>query len=204
MQTGKPGPAVPPPSTPGWGLTAGFLGAMTAAGMTVVLFVAALAVTYLVAREQHDDLPAVGRTVMSGTPTVDVLRATVLSSTLFGAFFCGGYVAARLSSRDGRRQGFLVWVWTLPVPLGMVTVAMSGDGLVRRVVSAAASGTSTTLLFGSLIALALLGALAGGDTGQRARAMPAAPDPAPAAAPDPARAWVDAAPVAAAVANPVR
>jgi hypothetical protein len=169
--------------------------------MAVILLVAAVVVTYLVARERHADFPTVARTMLSGTPTVDAVGATLLSGTMFGAFFCGGYVAARLSSRGGRRQGLLVWLWVLSVPLGLIEIAMSGNGLARRALSAAASGTSTTAVCGSLVALALLGALAGGDTGQRARARatPAALGPAPVAA-DQARPLVDAAP---AVAKPM-
>jgi len=176
-------------------LLAAFLGAVTAAGMSLILFVAVLVVTYLVAHARHDDFPAVAQTVLSGGPAVDAVGAAALSGTFFGAFFCGGFVAARLSSRDGRREGFLVWSWALSVPFGLMLAAVVGGGTARRLVSATVSGVSTTAICASLLAVALLGALTGGDTGQRVRGHGMLPEPA--VSEDPAPLWVDPAPVAA-------
>jgi len=160
-------------------LAAGFLGAITAIGMTVVLFLGAVAIMFLVARVRHAGAAAVAAEVLSHTATTDVVGALLLSLMVLGAFFCGGYVAARLTRFAGRRQAVVVWLWAVPVPTALTLVALACSGVAHPVVAAVRSDSTIGVLGLGLAALGLLGALLGGDTGQRADAPASVPAPIP-------------------------
>jgi hypothetical protein len=157
------------PRRSGSDVAAGFLGAVTALGMAVLLFLGTVAVAFLIARTGDGDATAVAARVLSDTVRLDVLGALLLSSVVLGAFFAGGYVAARVGRREGRRQALAVWLWTLAAPIGLTLTALAGGSLGRAAITAVRYDPSALCLAAALIALGLLGALLGGETGQRAR-----------------------------------
>jgi len=55
--------------------------------------------------------------------TVSIVGGALLLLVLATAYFCGGYVAGRMSRFDGKRQGFGVWVIGLLITIGIAAVA---------------------------------------------------------------------------------
>lgn len=92
------------------------------------------------------------------------------------AYFCGGYVASRMSRFDGVRQGLGVWVWSLVALVGasLASGATTRSDLLAGVdrlprVPLAGLDPEIAALVGAvaLLALSLLGALLGGRAGMR-------------------------------------
>ena len=110
-----------------WG--AAFFGWLVAVGVAVLL-------TGLLAAAGA----AIGLTEpASGAPdaTLSLTGAIVLLAVLALAYYCGGYVAGRMSRFDGARQGFGVWLFGLVVTLlvaaaGAILGDRARDAAVRR------------------------------------------------------------------------
>lgn len=102
----------------GLNLGASFFGWLVAVGMAAIL-------TAIVAAAGT----AIGLT--NGTPsaksagTVSIVGGALLVAILALAYFCGGYVAGRMSRFDGGRQGFGTWLIGL-----LVTVLIGGAGAI--------------------------------------------------------------------------
>lgn len=93
----------------GMRIGAAFFGFLTAAGMAVLL--AALAVA---------GGAAVGIGVDAEVDSQDVATIGLWGSVVVGvlvlvAYYCGGYVAGRMSRFDGAKQGLAVWLWALVI-----------------------------------------------------------------------------------------
>jgi hypothetical protein len=63
---------------------------------------------------------------VSGTPdeTLSLTGAIVLLAVLALAYYCGGYVAGRMSRFDGARQGIGAWVVGLLITIGAAILAV--------------------------------------------------------------------------------
>jgi hypothetical protein len=119
---------------------------------------------------------AVGLTDASDVESLGLGGAIALLAGLMLAYFCGGYVAGRMSRFDGGRQGIGVWVIALVVTVALALLAIvAGDDynvLARLGLPALPVGESE-LRSGGWIALAaivvgtLVAALAGGKAGER-------------------------------------
>jgi hypothetical protein len=102
----------------GMNLGAAFFGWLVAVGMAVIL-TAVLAAAGT----------AIGLT--NGTPnagtadTIGIVGGALLVAILALSYFCGGYVAGRMSRFDGGRQGFGTWLIGL-----VVTLLVAGAGAV--------------------------------------------------------------------------
>jgi hypothetical protein len=97
-----------------WG--AAFFGWLVAVGVAVLL-------TGLLAAAGA----AIGLTEpVSGTPdeTLSLTGAIVLLAVLALAYYCGGYVAGRMSRFDGARQGIGAWVVGLLITIGAAILAV--------------------------------------------------------------------------------
>ena len=112
----------------------------------------------------------------SSAGTIGIVGGIVLVLILVLAYYAGGYVAGRMSRFDGGRQGLGVWLFGLLITIA-AAVAGAVFGSKYNVLSKldlpripVDEGSLTT---GGLIALAvilagtLLGAMAGGKTGER-------------------------------------
>lgn len=84
-----------------WG--AGFFGWLVVVAMAVLLAAGAAAGALALGLE-----PPSGDTAAGSTPLL--VAAAVALLVVWLAYFCGGYVAGRMSRFDGGRQGLAVWV----------------------------------------------------------------------------------------------
>lgn len=153
-----------------WG--ACFFGWLVAIGVTVILVAIISAVASAIGANQNwtqTDLQE-----MSGT--VGIAAAITLAVVMFVGYYAGGYVAARMSRFDARRQGLGVWIVAIVV---MIIAAVAGTLFgtnydIMRQVDLPSVGLSTDQLsWGAvitgiaLLAVMLVGAVLGAATGQR-------------------------------------
>ena len=123
---------------------------------------------------------AVGLTELSDAAgdaeTIGIGGAVALLVVLAIAYFCGGYVAGRMSRFDGARQGAAAWLIGLIVTVALaVAGAILGSeyNVLERLELPAFPAGDSELAGGGAIALvavlaaALLAAIAGGKTGER-------------------------------------
>jgi hypothetical protein len=97
-----------------WG--AAFFGFLTAVGLASILLSIAAAAGFALGFSTND--------VSGGNAdTIGLGGGIALLVILAIAWYCGGYVAGRMSRFDGFRQGLAVWMWTL---LFIVVVAVLG------------------------------------------------------------------------------
>lgn len=94
-----------------------FFGWLTATGMAVLLtaLLAAAGTAVGLATETAPDELAQGAT--DEAATIGIVGAVVLGLLLFVAYYCGGYVAARMARFNGAKQGVAVWLWALVVAI---------------------------------------------------------------------------------------
>jgi hypothetical protein len=92
------------------------------------------------------------------------------------AYYCGGYVAGRMSRFDGARQGFGVWAFGLIMTLLIAAAgAIFGNeynlleqlNLPRIPVSTSELTTGGVIALAAIAIASLIGAIAGGKVGER-------------------------------------
>jgi hypothetical protein len=146
-------------------------------GWLVAVGIAALLTAILAAAGTAVGLTKVSASSASSSAgTIGIVGGIVLVLILVLAYYSGGYVAGRMSRFDGARQGLGVWLFGLLITIA-AAVAGAVFGSKYNVLSKldlpripVDEGSLTT---GGLIALAvvligtLLGAMAGGKTGER-------------------------------------
>jgi amino acid transporter len=153
----------------GMNLGAAFFGWLVAIGMAVI-------VTSILAAAGA----AIGLT--NGAPdtkdagTVSIVGGALLVATLMLAYFCGGYVAGRMSRFDGGRQGLGTWLIGL-----LITLLIAGAGAVfgskynvfqkldlpRIPVDEGSLATGGAIALAAVVLGTLLAAILGGKAGQR-------------------------------------
>jgi len=90
-----------------------FFGWLTATGTAVLLIALVAATGTAVGVASHID-PGNATTQAAQDPkTVGIAGAIVLLVILFVAYYCGGYVTARMARFNGLRQGLAVWLWAV-------------------------------------------------------------------------------------------
>jgi hypothetical protein len=151
-----------------WG--AAFFGWLVAVGLSVILIALVSAAGAAIGLSSS---PAAQR---EAAGTVGLIGGILLLAILMVAYYCGGYVAGRMSRFDGGRQGAAVWIIGLVVTLALAIAGailgsqfnvLSQLNLPRIPID---EGTLTT---GGLITLAavlvgtLLAAATGGKAGHR-------------------------------------
>lgn len=149
-----------------WG--AAFFGWLVAIGMGVIL-------TAIVAAAGA----AIGLTNGASTNdagTIGIVGGALLIAISFVAYYCGGYVAGRMSRFDGGRQGFGVWALGLIVTLLVAAAgAIFGDqynvfdklNLPRIPLNASQLTTGGVITLAAIVVATLIGAILGGKLGQR-------------------------------------
>jgi hypothetical protein len=125
---------------------------------------------------------AIGLTEVSGdeaqsnAETIGLGGAIALLAILMIAYYCGGYVAGRMSRFDGARQGFGAWLFGILVTIALAIVAVvlgSEYNVLEQLNLPALPVGESTLTTGGAIALAavllgtLLAAIVGGKAGER-------------------------------------
>lgn len=148
-------------------LGAAFFGWVTAVGMLVLLTLGVLALMVGLSIVMNTDPDAATDDAASNAAVVSILGAILLAVIVFGAFLCGGYVAARMARFDGLRQGVAVFGWTLAVPLTLVAVAAALDFGFREVAVSLMPDRATAALLIGVLGIAALGAVLGGLLGER-------------------------------------
>lgn len=108
--------------------------------------------------------------------TIGVAAAIVLLVVLALGYYCGGYVAGRMSRFDGGRQGFAVWIIGLVVTLVAIGLgALFGSqynvldrvSLPRIPIAFDQLGWGAIITGVGVIVLTLLAAIVGGKVGHR-------------------------------------
>jgi amino acid transporter len=152
----------------GMNLGAAFFGWLVAIGMAVI-------VTSLLAAAGA----AIGLTEGADTgdaETISIVGGALLVATLMIAYFCGGYVAGRMSRFDGGRQGFGTWLVGL-----VITLLIAGAGAIfgseynvfskldlpRIPVDEGSLATGGAIALAAVLLGTLLAAILGGKAGQR-------------------------------------
>jgi hypothetical protein len=152
-----------------WG--AAFFGWLVAVGLgSLLLAIVAAAGT------------AVGLTQLSGAEaqqnaeSIGLGGAIALLVVLMIAYYCGGYVAGRMSRFDGARQGFGAWLFGIVVTILLALAALilgSEYNVLQQLNLPSLPVGESTLTTGGAIALAavllgtLLAAIVGGKAGER-------------------------------------
>ena len=153
-----------------WG--AAFFGWLVAIGMSAILIALLSALGAAVGAGQY--VPTADARTQAGT--AGLVGAILLLLVLMVAYYCGGYVAGRMSRFDGGRQGAAVWVFGLVVT---IIVAVAGAllgaqfNVLQRVSLPGLPLSRDMLGVGGLITLlavivgTLLAAFTGGKAGRR-------------------------------------
>ncbi|GGU12533.1 hypothetical protein [Nocardioides albus] len=153
-----------------WG--ACFFGWLVAVGLTVLLGGIISAIASAVGTEQNwtrADLESMA-------DSAGIAAAITFAVILFIGYYAGGYVAARMSRFDARRQGLGVWIVAIVV---MIIAAIAGAlfgssyDIMQQVdlpnvgLNADQLGWGAAIAGLALLAVMLVGALLGSATGQR-------------------------------------
>ncbi len=158
-----------------WG--AAFFGWVAAMGLAVILTALVAAVGAAVGVTRGTTVTQASDQLAQDPRSVGIAGGVVLAVVIFLAYFCGGYVAARMSRFEGIRQGFGVWAWAVIVAV-VVAIVAAVAGAKYDVLSSLNSfprlpvnqGDLTTGGVVALVALlvdSLIGALVGGLAGMR-------------------------------------
>ena len=107
--------------------------------------------------------------------TIGLGGAILLLVCLAIAWYCGGYVAARMARFDGARQGIGVWTWTLVVGAALAIAALIGGNEydvfqqlnLPNVAVGDASLTTGLVTLAAALVVTLLFAIFGGLAGDR-------------------------------------
>ena len=153
-----------------WG--AAFFGWLVAVGLgslLVAILAAAGAAVGLTQNVSEND-------ATSNAESIGLGGAIALLVVLMIAYYCGGYVAGRMSRFDGARQGFGAWMFGIVVTLALALAAVilgSEYNVLEQLNLPSLPVGESTLTTGGAIALAavvlgtLLAAVIGGKAGER-------------------------------------
>jgi hypothetical protein len=153
----------------GTNLGAAFFGWLVAVGMATIL-------TALVAAAGTAIGLTKGAPSAKNADTIGIVGGALLVAILALAYFCGGYVAGRMSRFDGGRQGFATWLMGL-----LVTLLIAGAGAVfgskynvfeqlnlpRIPVDEGTLATGGAIALAAIVLGTLVAAIVGGKTGRR-------------------------------------
>ena len=154
-----------------------FFGWLTAMGMAVILTAVLAAAGGAVGVATGTDAAEASNAAGQDPATIGTAGAAVLAIILFVAYYCGGYVAARMARFNGAKQGFAVWLWALLIAVLVAvvgTVAGAKYNVLQQVNSfpriPVGEGDLTTAGVIALVLVVittLLGAIVGGAAGMR-------------------------------------
>lgn len=106
-----------------WG--AAFFGWVAAMGLAVLLtaFIAAVGAAVGITRGTTTVTDATNQLQQQNAQTVGLVGIILLAVVAFVSYYCGGYVAARMSRFEGAKQGLAVWLWAVVVAVVVAIVA---------------------------------------------------------------------------------
>ena len=158
-----------------WG--AAFFGWVAAMGLAVILTALVAAVGAAVGVTRGTTVAQASDQLTQDPRSVGIAGGVVLAVVIFLAYFCGGYVAARMSRFEGIRQGFGVWAWAVIVAVVVAVVAAvagakydvlsSLNSFPRLPVNQGDLTTGGIIALVALLVVSLAGALVGGLAGMR-------------------------------------
>jgi hypothetical protein len=152
-----------------WG--AAFFGWLVAVGLGSLLVAIVAAAGAVVGLTEVSEAEAT-----QNAETIGLGGAIALVAVLMIAYYCGGYVAGRMSRFDGARQGFGAWLFGIAVTILLALAAVilgSEYNVLEQLNLPSLPVGESTLTTGGAIALAaivlgtLLAAVAGGKAGER-------------------------------------
>lgn len=154
-----------------WG--SAFFGWITATGMVVFASSVLAGIGALVQQAPNIDLTRIAEDPQSA----GWVGGSILVAVLLVSYFCGGYVAGRMSRFDGVRQGLAVWLWSILMAAIVTAVGLSvGErldvteqlsGLPTVPIEDADRTTAAVVAVAVVVLAALVGALLGGRAGMR-------------------------------------
>lgn len=155
----------------GFNIGAAFFGWLVALGMAALLTAilsaagAAIGLTSLTESEAR-----------SSAETISIVGGVLFFVVLALAYYCGGYVAGRMSRFDGARQGVGVWVFGLAVTILLAVIgAIAGSeynvlnqlNLPRIPIDEGSLATGGVITLIAIFVGTLVAALLGGKAGER-------------------------------------
>lgn len=151
-----------------WG--SAFFGLLSAIGLASILLgiVAAAGVAL--------DLSEIKDVANGDRDTIGLGGAILLLVVVAVAWYCGGYVAARMARFDGARQGVGVWTWTVVVGAALAIAALIGGNeydvfqqlnLPNVAVGDASLTTGGIVTLAAALVVSLVCAIVGGIAGDR-------------------------------------
>jgi len=156
-----------------------FFGWVAAAGIAVILTSLLTAAGVALSLTSNTTTKDITHQASAGTgtaKTVGLVGAILLLVVLFVAYYCGGYVAARMARFNGIKQGLAVWLWGIVFAIVifiLVQVAgsqyniLSNLNLPRIPVNEGTMTTATVIAVAAIILVTLGAALLGGLAGMR-------------------------------------
>ena len=155
----------------GFNIGAAFFGWLVAVGLAAILtgiLSAAGAVSGLTEVREAEATP--------NAETIGIVGGALLLAVLLLAYYCGGYVAGRMSRFDGARQGFGAWAIGLLITLALAAAAAilgSEYNVLERInlpslpVDGSSLGTGGLIATIAIVLGTLLAAILGGKIGER-------------------------------------
>jgi hypothetical protein len=154
-----------------------FFGWLTAAGTAVLLTALVAAAGAAVGLGVTGSPAEAGQAANENATTVGLVGAIALIVVALIAYYCGGYVAARMARFNGARQGVAVWLWAVVIAIVVAIIAAIAGAQYNILADVNAfprlpinEGDLTTagVVTAILVALASLGgAILGGLAGMR-------------------------------------
>jgi hypothetical protein len=154
-----------------------FFGWLTATGTAVLLTALVAGAGTAVGVAKKADASKAAKDATQSVSTAGVAAGVALLVILLLAYFCGGYVAARMARFNGVKQGVAVWLWAVVIA---VVVAVVGAVLGAKYDVLATLNSfprvpvkEGSLTTGGVVALviaaiaSLVGAILGGISGMR-------------------------------------
>jgi hypothetical protein len=158
-------------------LGSAFFGFLTATGVAVLLTSLVTAAGAVVGIASNTPVGAAASEAKQAASTVGIVGGIILLVILFVAYYCGGYVAARMARFNGMKQGIAVWVWALVVAVAVAVLGVVAgekfnilaqlNSFPRIPVSEGDLTTGGIIAAVAAVAATLLGAILGGLAGMR-------------------------------------
>jgi hypothetical protein len=152
-----------------WG--SAFFGWLTAIGMAAILTAILSAAGAAIGLSKD----SAATTASDNADTVSIVGGVLLLLVLATAYYCGGYVAGRMSRFDGKRQGFGVWAIGLLITLAIAAAAaifgakyniLNQLNLPRIPVDEGDLATGGAIALAAALLATLVGAVLGGAKGR--------------------------------------
>ncbi len=107
---------------------AAFFGFLTAVGVGVLLTALVAAGGTAVGLASNAKPDAVANAATKSAGTISIVGGIILLVIILVAYYCGGYVASRMSRFNGIKQGVAVWVWAIVVAIVVAILGwVAGD-----------------------------------------------------------------------------